>query len=343
MTDLTATYLGLHVSGPVIASAGPLTGRVETLLQLEAAGASAAVLPSLFEEEIVAEELSLHEALEQGTNSFAESLDYFPHTDFYDIGPQRHVRLVEEAKRRLSIPVIASVNAAHRGSWKSYATMMTDAGADAIELNVYAMATDPARSAAEVEASCLDLISDVRGVVTVPLAVKLSPYFSSLPHFAAAVVEAGADGLVLFNRFYQPDLDLRTLAVRPTVELSVPADLRLPLRWLAIVRPQLPETSLAATSGVHSAEDVVKALLVGADVTCMTSAVLLHGAEHIGIVLDGLRAWLQDNEYESVAQLRGSVSSAGAEDPAAFERANYVKVLSSYQPAPKQTPSSLAR
>lgn len=336
MTDLTSTYLGLALSGPVIASAGPLTGRVETLLQLEAAGASAAVLPSLFEEEIVAEELSLHEALEQGTNSFAESLDYFPYTDFYDVGPQRHVRLVEEAKRRLSIPVIASVNAAHPGSWKSYASMMADAGADAIELNVYAMATDPTRTATQVEASYLDLVRDVRSAVSVPLAVKLSPYFSSLPHFAAAVVQAGADGLVLFNRFYQPDLDLHTLQVRPAVELSVPAELRLPLRWLAILRPQLPSTSLAATSGVHSAQDVVKALLVGADVACMTSAVLRHGPEHVRTVLDGLHAWLQDNDYESVGQLRGSVSSAGAQDPAAFERANYVKVLSSYEPAPRQ-------
>jgi dihydroorotate dehydrogenase (fumarate) len=336
MTDLTSTYLGLSLSGPVIASAGPLTGRIESLLQLEAAGASAVVLPSLFEEEVVAEELSLHEALEQGTNSFAESLDYFPSTDFYDVGPQRHVRLVAEAKRRLSIPVIASVNATRPGSWTSYATMMADAGADAIELNVYAMATDPTRGAAEVEASYLDLVRDVRAAVDVPLAVKLSPYFSSLPHFAAAVVQAGADGLVLFNRFYQPDLDLRTLEVRPTVDLSVPAELRLPLRWLAILRPQLPGTSLAATSGVHSARDVVKALLVGADVACVTSAVLRHGPEHVHTVLDGLRAWLRDNEYESVSQLRGSVSSAGAQDPAAFERANYVKVLSSYQPAPQQ-------
>jgi dihydroorotate dehydrogenase (fumarate) len=243
---------------------------VETLRQLEAAGASAAVLPSLFEEELVNEELSMHEALEQGTNSFAESLDYFPHTDFYDIGPDRHIRLVEEAKRVLSIPVIASVNAAHAGSWKRYATMMADAGADAIELNVYAMATDPSRAAADVEASYLDIVREVREAVTVPLAVKLSPYFSSLPQFCAAVVAAGADGLVLFNRFYQPDLNLNTLEVQPTVELSTPAELRLPLRWLAILRPQLRGTSLAATSGVHSAEDVIKALLVGADVACMT-------------------------------------------------------------------------
>jgi dihydroorotate dehydrogenase (fumarate) len=333
-TDLTSTYLGLRLSGPVIASASPLTGKVESLRQLEAAGASAVVLPSLFEEELVDEELSIHEALEQGTNSFAESLDYFPDTDFYDLGPQRHVRLVEEAKRALAIPVIASVNAARSGSWQRYATMMAEAGADAIELNLYAMAADPSLGSGDVEESYLDVVREVRAAVGVPLAVKLSPYFSCLPHFAAAVVAAGVDGLVLFNRFYQPDLDLQTLDVTPTVELSRPAELRLPLRWLAILRPQLRGTSLAATSGVHSADDVVKALLVGADVACMTSAALRYGPAHFRTVLDGLVTWLQDNEYESVAQLRGSVSTAGAQDPAAFERANYVRVLSSYQPAP---------
>jgi dihydroorotate dehydrogenase (fumarate) len=334
MTDLTSTYLGLHLASPIIASAGPYTGRLETLLELEAAGVSAVVLPSMFEEEMVDDELSLHEALERGTNTFAESLDYFPHTDFSDTGPQRHVRLVEEARQRLSIPVIASVNAAHPGSWKRYATMMADAGAAAIELNIYALATDACRTAADVEASYLDIVGEVRAAVNVPLAVKLSPYFSCLPHFAAAVVAAGADGLVLFNRFYQPDLDLHTLDVTPTVDLSTSADLRLPLRWLAILRPQLPTVSLAATSGVHTAHDVVKALLVGADVACMTSALLRHGTGHVRAVLGGLEAWLSDNEYTSVAQLRGSVSSAGAQDPAAFERANYVRVLSSYQPAP---------
>ncbi len=335
MADLRTRYLGLDLAGPVIASASPLTGRVEGLLELEAAGAAAAVLPSLFEEEIVQEELSLHEALEQGTNSYAESLDYFPYTDFYDVGPERHVRLVEEAKGLLSIPVIASVNAAHSGSWQRYATMMADAGADAIELNLYAIAADPARSAAEVEAAYLDVVREVKAAVGVPLAVKLSPYFSSLAHFASAVVEAGADGLVLFNRFYQPDLNLRTLEVRPNLELSSSTELRLPMRWLAILSPQLPQTSLAATSGVHTAKDVAKVLLVGADVACMASAVLHNGPGHITGVLEELQGWLEENEYESVDQLRGSVSAAGTDDPSAFERSNYVKTLSSYQPTPK--------
>ena len=334
MSDLTTRYLGLELSGPLIASAGPLTGRVESLQKLESAGVAAVVLPSLFEEEVIEEELSLHESLEQGTNAFAESLDYFPATDFYDLGTDRHLRLVEEAKAKLSIPVIASVNAAHVGSWKNYATMMVEAGADAIELNIYALATDPAQTAVDVEAAYLDVVREVRAAVRVPLAVKLSPFFSSLPNLAAQVVAAGADGLVLFNRFYQPDLDLDTLDVKPTVELSTATELRLPLRWLAILRPQLPGTSLAATSGVHSALDVIKTLLVGADVACMTSALLHNGPGHARTVLDGVQAWLREREYESVTQLRGSVSSAGAKDPAGFERANYVRVLSSYQPAP---------
>ncbi len=335
--DLTTTYLGLRLDGPVIASAGPLTGRTDSLLELEAAGAAAVVLPSLFEEELVAEELSLHEALELGTQSYAEALDFFPAVDSYDVGPDRHLRLLDEAKRVLTIPVVASVNATRPGSWERYATLMADAGADAIELNIYAMAADASRTAAQVEEGYLEVVREVRAAVAVPLAVKLSPYFSSFAHFAHAVVDAGADGLVLFNRFYQPDLDLATLSVRPTVELSTPSELRLPLRWLATLRPQLPGTSLAATSGIHRAEDVAKALLVGADVACTTSAVLHHGPEHLRTVLTDLVEWLVDHDYESVDQLRGSMSAAGAEDPSAFERANYVKALTGYHPPPRGT------
>jgi dihydroorotate dehydrogenase (fumarate) len=264
----------------------------------------------------------------------AEAADYFPDTDLGELGPDRHVRLVEEAKQALSIPVIASVNAARPGSWARYATLMVEAGADAIELNVYAVAADPRRSAVEIEAEYLRVISSVRAQVQVPLSVKLSPYFSSMAHFAAEAVTAGADGLVLFNRFYSPDVELETLSVEPRVELSNSRELRLPLRWLAILRPQLPGTSLAATSGVHTPADVVKALLVGADVACTTSAVLRHGPEHVATLLAGVRVWLTENEYDSVDQLRGSLSVAGAEDPAAFERSNYVRTLSSYQVRP---------
>lgn len=334
MAELATTYLGLPIVSPVIASAGPTTGKVDSLAQLQDAGVGAVVLPSLFEEEIVQEELSLNRALEQGSDSFAEAIDYFPPTDFYDLGTDRHLRLVEQAKKKLTVPVVASVNAAHSGSWERYATLMVDAGADAVELNIYAMAADPARTAADVEAEYLDVVREVRAAVRVPLAVKLSPFFSSLPHFAAALAGAGVDGLVLFNRFYAPDLDLDTLSVQPKLELSHSSELRLPLRWLGILRPQLPSLSLAATSGVHTWEDVAKVLLVGADVACMTSAVLREGPNHVAAVLAGLRTWLEENDYESVDQLRGSVSAATSSDPAAFERSNYVKVLSSYSPAP---------
>jgi len=324
---LRTRYLGLDLSGPVIASASPLTGRLDDLLRLEDAGVSAVVLPSLFEEEVLEEEQVLDRHLEQGIGTFAESLDFFPDMPELELGPERHLRLLQEAKQRLNVPVIASLNAVHPGSWQRYAGEFVEAGADAIELNMYSLATDPTKDAATVEADYLEVIAAVRKAVTVPLAVKLSPYLSSTAHFAAAAVAAGVDGLVLFNRFYTPDLDLTTFGVAPTLELSTSADLRLPLRWIAVLRPQLAGTSLAATSGVHTAADVAKALLVGADVACMTSALLLHGPEHVGAVLDGLEIWLEENLYESVDQLRGSASAAGVADPGGFERAQYVRLL----------------
>jgi dihydroorotate dehydrogenase (fumarate) len=335
MPELATTYLGLPVGSPVVASAGPDTGKIDTLVQLQEAGVGAVVLPSLFEEEVVAEELSLVKGLEQGRDSYPEAMDYFPPTDVGDLGPERHVRLVEEAKSKLTVPVIASVNAAHTGSWQRYAGLLVDAGADAVELNLYAMPSDPARSAADVEAAYRDVVRAVRAAVRVPLAVKLSPYFSSLSHFAAALADEGVDGLVLFNRFYSPDLNLDTLKVEPRLELSRPTELRLPLRWIGVLRPQLTSMSLAASSGVAGYGDVAKALLVGADVACITSAILREGPSHVAAVLTGLRTWLEENEYESVDQLRGSVSVATSGDPEAFERANYVKVLSSYAPSPQ--------
>ncbi|HEY6798814.1 MAG TPA: dihydroorotate dehydrogenase-like protein [Kineosporiaceae bacterium] len=325
--DLRTTYLGLPLSGPVIASAGPLTGRLEDLLRLEDAGAAAVVLPSLFEEEVIDEELLLDEHLEQGTNSYAESVDYFPVLPELELGAERHLRLLGEAKERLGIPVIASLNAVHPGSWERYAGEFVAAGADAVELNLYSMATDPTRDAATVEAGYLEVIAGVRKAVNVPLAVKLSPYLSSTAHFAAAAVATGVDGLVLFNRFYTPDLDLSTFGVAPRLELSTSADLRLPLRWIGVLRPQLPATSLAATSGVHAAEDVAKALLVGANVACMTSALIKKGPQHLRTVLDGLESWMEGSLYASVAEMRGSASAAGVADPGGFERAQYVRLL----------------
>jgi len=332
--DLSTRYLGLDLRSPIVASAGPLTGRLDTLTRLQDAGVGAVVLPSLFEEELVNESLWLHETLEQGVGASAETVGYFPDTDFSELGPERHVRLVEQAKARLEIPVIASVNATAPGSWSRYARLMAEAGADAVELNLYTVPGDPARTAATVEARYLEAIRQVRSAVNVPVAVKLSPYFSSTGHFALEAVAAGAAGLVLFNRFYQPDLNLETLAVHPAIELSQPWELRLPLRWIAILRGRLPDTSLAATSGVHTGGDAVKALLVGADVAMMTSALITHGPEHVGRVEREMLAWLDEHDYESVWQLRGSVCQSASADPTAFERANYIKMLSSVQLPP---------
>jgi dihydroorotate dehydrogenase (fumarate) len=331
MPDMTTTYLGVQLRSPLVASASPLTGCLDSLLELEQAGAAAVVLPSLFEEEVEDDSMRLHERLELGALSFPEATDFFPNLEFGDIGPQGHVKLVALAKDVLKIPVIASVNGITPGGWVQYAQLMVESGADAIELNLYSVAADPWRSSASVEERYLEVVRLVRGAVDVPLAVKLSPYLSATAHFARRVVEAGADGLVLFNRFYQPDIDLDTLDVLPRVDLSDSRELRLPLRWLAILRPQLPTTFLAATTGVHTGLDAAKALLVGADVVMMTSALLRHGPAHLARVESDLLTWLTEHEYESVDQLRGSVSHRAATDPTGFERANYLRTLASYR------------
>jgi dihydroorotate dehydrogenase (fumarate) len=334
MTQLATAYLGLQLRSPLVASASPLTGRLSSLVELEHAGAAAVVLPSLFEEEVEDESMWFHERLELGAHSFPEAGDFFPTLEFDDIGPQRHVKLVAAAKDVLNVPVIASVNGVTPGGWVRYAELMVEAGADAIELNLYSVAADPWCSGTSVESQYLEVVRLVRRAVEVPLAVKLSPYLSSTAHFARCVVEAGADGLVLFNRFYQPDIDLDTLDVLPRVELSDPRELRLPLRWLAILRPQLRATSLAATTGVHSGLDAAKALLVGADAVMMTSALLRHGPRHLARVEAELAAWLAERDYVSVDQLRGSVSHQAATDPTGFERANYLRTLASYRLTP---------
>jgi dihydroorotate dehydrogenase (fumarate) len=344
MTDLRTTYLGLDLRSPIVASAGPLTRELETAKRLEASGAAAIVLPSLFEEEIVHEEVELSFALEAGTEHFPEALDYFPRFGEIDSVLDRYLATISELKGALDVPVIASLNATTTGGWVRYAQLLATAGADALELNVYRLAADPERTAADVEADDLRLIADVVAAVDLPVAVKLAPYYTAMANFARQVAAAGAEGLVLFNRFYQPDLDLETRDVVPRIDLSQPWELRLPLRWIAILRPVLgPAVSLAATSGVHSGGDVVKALLVGADVAMTTSALLRRGPEHIATVEAELQAWMTDHEYESVAQLRGSVSTATSEDPAAFERANYLRTLHSWTTPPSLTPTSPAR
>lgn len=331
MTVLQTTYLGLELTTPLVASPSPATGKLDTLLQLEDAGVGAVVLPSLFEEEVESEAITFHERRETGAGVSGEAMDYFPDVDLDHLGLERHVLLVEEAVERLDIPVIASVNGRSAGGWVRYAQDLVSAGAKAIELNMYDVAVDPELTSADVERGYLELVTAVCGAVDVPVAVKLSPYFSSFANFAARVVAAGADGLVLFNRFYQPDLDLETLDVTPRLELSRPGELRLPLRWIAILRPRLPGTSLALTSGVASGADVAKGLLAGADVVMTASEMLRQGPRRAAGILEELTTWMSAGEYESVSQLRGSVAQHAVRDPGAYERAQYQRVLASWR------------
>jgi dihydroorotate dehydrogenase (fumarate) len=341
MTDLSTEYLGLRLSSPVVASASPLTGDVDSARRIADAGASAIVMPSLFEEEILREEVELNRALEAGSEHFAEALDYFPDVPHMATVGDRYVSSLVQMKAAVDVPVIASLNATSPGGWVRYARLLADAGADAIELNLYHVAADPERTGEQVEADRLAVVAAVRETTDLPLAVKLSPFFSSMANFARRVVEAGADGLVLFNRFYQPDIDLEALEVVPRVDLSASWELRLPLRWIAILRPILgPAVSIAATSGISTGTDAVKALAVGADVTMMTSAILRNGPAHVATVIAELTRWLDERDYESVSQLRGSMSYATAAEPSAFERANYMKVLHSWTAPHQLTPSS---
>jgi len=329
--DLTTDYLGLRLRSPLVASASPMTGDPAAVRRLQAAGIGAIVLPSLFEEEILNEEIEISRSLDAGAEQFAEALDYFPDVAAFAGAGDRYLERLASIKATATVPVIASLNATSAGGWVQYARSLQDAGADALELNVYRVATDASRSAIDMETADLALIAAVRAAVTIPLAVKLSPYYTALAGFASRAVSSGADGLVLFNRFYQPDLDLDALDVVNRVELSQPWELRLPLLWIAVLRPQLgPKVSLAATSGIHSGTDALKALMVGADVAMMTSALLRSGTDHVRVVEAELRAWMTDRDYESVAQLRGSASQASVADPAAYERANYMKTLHSW-------------
>ena len=341
MTDLRTRYLGLDLHSPIVASASPLNGRVDGARAVADAGAAAIVMPSLFEEEILNDEISLGRVLDAGTEHFAEALDYFPAVPSFQHAGDQYRATLEAIKAAVPIPVIASLNATTAGGWTEWAAHLAAAGADAIELNLYHVAADPGRNAADVEAADLDVIRAVASTVEVPVAVKLSPYYSSLANFAASAVAAGAAGLVLFNRFYQPDLDLDALDVVPRLELSRPSELRLPLRWLAILRPQLGAgVALAATSGVHSGTDVAKALMAGADVAMMTSAILESGPGHVAAVEAGLRAWMDDTGYRSVDELRSSATMAHVTDPSAYERANYLRTLHSWTTPDSLSPAS---
>lgn len=326
MIDLTTRYLGFTLRSPIVASSSPATGDPALWERLENAGAGAIVLPSLFEEQIEHEAFTIDATLDAGTNSFGEALSYLPEYDDYDTGPFRHLTLVEQARNRLTIPVIASLNGTTTGGWVRYAHHLVDAGAQAIELNLYDVVVDPMHSAADVERRYLELVQAVRAEIKVPLAVKLSPWFTALGNFVRGLEQAGADGVVLFNRLYQPDIDLATLDVTPRLHLSTSSESRLPLHWIGILRGNTT-CSLAGTTGVHDGADALKLLLAGADVAMTASALLRHAPERIGVILEWIRDWMIEREYDSIEQLKGSVSRGNVADPAVYERANYYQML----------------
>jgi dihydroorotate dehydrogenase (fumarate) len=327
--DLTTKYLGLTLKNPLVIAASPLTQRVDRLIKLEQKGAAAAVLHSLFEEQIEHDEVEMTRVHEKGTESFAEALTYFPEEDDYHVGPESYLETISAAKRAVAMPIIASLNGTSTGGWVRYAKMMQDAGADAIELNIYFIAADPAMSGRDVESRYLELVAAVKESVSIPLAVKIGPYFSAMANMAKRLVEAGADGLVLFNRFLQPDFDLESLETVPRLALSTPVELLVPLRWIAILHGRI-NASLALTSGIHDAQGLIKALMAGADVGMLASLLFNEGSDEVTNILDGLRQWMEEREYESVEQLKGSMSQENCADPAAFERGNYMKALTSF-------------
>lgn len=330
--DLATRYLGFELSHPVLPSASPLTGDIDHIHALVAAGAPAIVLPSLFEEQIEHDSMAVHYSLEMGADGFGEAAEgFFPQLDDYNTGPEDYLDLIGRAKEEAGVPVIASLNGISTGGWTMYSQILADQGVDALELNVYRLASDMRQTSADVERAYLDLVEKVKGSVDLPLAVKIGPYFSSIPAMARQLCDAGADALVMFNRFYQPDIDLETLEVVPNLVLSDPVELRLVVRWLAILYGRIG-CEMAATSGVHQAEDAMKALLAGATVTMMASALLRHGPSRLTEVRDGIEEWLAAHEYDSVAQARGSLSYSTAPDPEMFERVGYMKTLTSYAP-----------
>jgi len=328
MVDLKTTYLGLELKNPLVASASPLSEKVETVQELEAAGISAVVMYSLFEEQIIRESLELDHFLTQGTELFAEALTYLPDLGRYSIGPDTYVEQLKKLKQAVDIPVIGSLNGVSTGGWIEYAQKIEDAGADALELNLYYLPV----TSSQLESAYVTLVSDIREEINLPLAVKLSSSFTALPHFAQRLVDAGADGLVLFNRFYQPDFDLESLEVVPNLKLSTSDELRLPLRWIALLYGRL-DADFALTSGIHSHEDLLKAMMAGAKVGMATSALLKFGISHTQKILEDLVDWMVEYEYDSILQMQGSMSQEAVGEPAAFERANYIKVLSSYSPS----------
>lgn len=327
--DLRTRYLGLELKHPIVASASPLTGTLDSLKRLEAAGAAAVVLPSLFEEQIEHEEMSTYNLMLYGAELSPEASGFFPEPQSQASSSDRTLALIADAKRALKVPVIASLNGYTPGGWTKIARQFEQAGADAIELNVYFLATSLDDTAATVEARYIELVQSVAGEVKVPVAVKVAPYFSAMANMAQRLTQAGAKGLVLFNRFLQPDIELEELEVAPHLVLSTSDELRLALRWIAILRGRV-KADLAATGGAHTPDDVLKLLLAGADCVMLASSLLKHGPAHIGKLVNGVQRWLAERDYTSVEQMKGSLSQQSCPDPDAFERANYMKALKSY-------------
>lgn len=326
MTNLSTTYLGLKLRTPLVVSASPLSQDLDNICRLEDYGASAIVLYSLFEEQLRQETLALEYHLSAGTESFAESLTYLPARSEFRTGPEAYLCHVEAAKKAVQIPIIASLNGSTPGGWTKYARALEDAGADAIECNIYFIPTDPDVTGIEIEQRYVDIVHAVKSSVRIPVAVKLSPFFSNLAHMAKWLVDAGADGLVLFNRFYQPDIDLDELEIRPSVLLSTPQESRLPLTWIGILYGRI-RASLAGTGGIHSAEDAIKLLMAGADVTMLCSVLLRNGPACLRTIEQEISEWMDEHEYESVSQMQGSMSQLRCADPDAFERAQYIRAV----------------
>lgn len=329
--NLETRYLGLTLKNPLVPSASPLSKDAATVKKLEDAGASAVVMYSLFEEQITSESQALDHFLNVSADSYAEALSYFPEPEEYNnLKAEEYLDEIRQLKESVDIPVIASLNGVSQGGWMEYAKKMEQAGADALELNIYYIAADPDKTSEDVEQMYINDLVTVKESVSIPVSIKLGPYFSAFANMARRLEQAGADGLVLFNRFYQPDIDLELKEVSPSLELSNSFEKRLPLRWIAMLRPWV-KASLAATTGIHSAQDVVKMILVGADVTMMTSVLLREGPDKLAAIERELRQWMDENEYESIEEMKGAMSSASVAESAAFERANYIRILQSYR------------
>jgi len=334
MTDLSTTYLGLNLKNPLVASASPLSKSIDKALKLEEAGVSAIVMYSLFEEQIIHESLELDHYLSRGTDSFPEAMSYLPDGGLYAISPEKYLNQAAALKKALNIPVIGSLNGVSKGGWTNYARKIEEAGADALELNMYYLATDPDMTSTDIENMQVELVEEIKSAITIPLAVKISPFVTSVPNFAKRLVEGGANGLVLFNRFYQPDFNIEELEVVHSLDLSTSAELRLPLRWISILHGKI-NADFALTSGVHKSTDLLKAMMAGARVAMTASALLWDGILNpVQDILGHTQTWMEEHEYQSIKQMQGSMSQKSVKDPSAFERANYMKVLNSFRTLP---------